>query len=151
MKVLEENDLESYGWGFGFRVMMDVDKVSTCHACNEPLFLAETVKHTGQELIKGHSMIRKLAIKASLPAFIVWYKLVGDEMPLYVYVKKVAPDYKGGYESEPVKKSFDQWQDYLEFKQVEHFPNCLKKWLFIKKIKEDPIARNKKVYAPVLH
>ena len=26
--VLEENDLESYGWGLGFRVMMDVDKVN---------------------------------------------------------------------------------------------------------------------------
>jgi len=130
--------------------MMDVDKVASCHACNEPLFLAETVKHTGQELIKGHSMIRKLAIKAGLPAFIVWYKLVGDEMPLYVYVKKVAPDYKGGYESEPVKKSFDQWQDYLEFKQVEHFPKCKKQWLFIKKVKEDSIARNKRIYASIL-
>ena len=26
--VLEENDLEPYGWGLGFRVMMDVDKVN---------------------------------------------------------------------------------------------------------------------------
>ena len=26
--VLEENDLESYGWGLGFRVMMDIDKVN---------------------------------------------------------------------------------------------------------------------------
>ena len=95
-------------------------------------------------------MIRKLAIKAGLPAFIVWYKLVGDEMPLYVYVKKVAPDYKGGYESEPVRKSFDEWQDYLEFKQVEHFPKCKKQWLFIKKVKDDPIARNKRIYASVL-
>jgi CubicO group peptidase (beta-lactamase class C family) len=28
VKVLEENDLESYGWGFGFRVMMDIDKAN---------------------------------------------------------------------------------------------------------------------------
>ena len=96
-------------------------------------------------------MIRKLAIKAKLPAFIIWYKLVGDETPLFVHVKKIAPDYKGGYESEPVKKSFDQWQEYLEHKQVEHFPKCKKQWLFIKKVKEDPIASNKKVYAPILH
>ena len=129
---------------------MDVDKVSTCHACNEPLFLAETVKHNGQELIKGHSMIRQLAIKAGLPAFIIWYKLVGDEMPLYVYVKKIAPEYKNGYESPPERKSFDEWLNYLEFKQVEHFPNCRKKWLFIKKVKEDPIASKKEIYAPVL-
>ena len=130
--------------------MIDVDSVSCCHACNEPLFLAETVKDVSQERKKGHSMIRQLAIKSGLPAFIIWYKLVGDEMPLYVYVKKIAPDYKGGYESEPIRKSFDQWQDYLEFKQVEHFPNCRKKWLFIKKVKEDPIASKKEIYAPVL-
>jgi hypothetical protein len=130
--------------------MIDVDKVSCCHACNEPLFLAETVKHNGQELIKGHSMIRKLAIKASLPAFIIWYKIVGGQMPLYVYVKKIAPDYKGGYESPPERKTFDEWLHYLEFKQVEHFPKCKKQWLFIKKVKEDPIASKKEIYAPVL-
>ena len=129
---------------------MDVDKVSCCIACNEPLFLAETVKDVSQERKKGHSMIRQLAIKSGLPAFIIWYKLVGDEMPLFVHVKKIAPDYKGGYESEPVKKSFDEWQAYLEHKQVEHFPNCRKKWLFIKKVKEDPIASKKEIYAPVL-
>ena len=129
---------------------MDLDKVSTCIACNEPLFLAETVMDNGQERIKGHSMIRKLAIKASLPAFIIWYKIVGGQMPLYVYVKKIAPDYKGGYESEPVRKSFDEWQTYLEHKQVEHFPKCKKQWLFIKKVKEDPIASKKRIYAPVL-
>ena len=130
--------------------MIDVDKVSCCHSCNEPLFLAETVKHNGQELIKGHSMIRKLAIKAGLPAFIIWYKIVGGEMPLYVYVKKIAPDYKGGYESPPERKTFDEWLHYLEFKQVEHFPKCKKQWLFIKKVKEDPIASKKEIYAPVL-
>ena len=129
---------------------MDVDKVSCCIACNEPLFLAETVKDNEQERIKGHSMIRKLAIKARLPAFIIWYKLIGDEMPLYVHVKKIAPEYKNGYESPPEKKSFAEWLSYLEFKQIEHFPNCKKKWLFIKKVKEDPIASKKRIYAPVL-
>ena len=119
-------------------------------ACNEPLFLAETVKFVGQDLKKGHSMIRQLAIKAGLPAFLLWYKLVGNEMPLYVYVKKIAPDYKGGYESLPERISFDQWLSYLELKQIEHFPKCKKQWLFIKKIKDDPIARNKRIYAPVL-
>ena len=130
--------------------MMDVDKISCCIACNEPLFLSETVKDVGQEKRKGHSMIRQLAIKSGLPAFIIWYKLVGDEMPLFVHVKKIAPDYKGGYESEPIRKSFDEWLHYLEFKQIEHFPNCRKKWLFIKKVKEDPIASKKEIYAPVL-
>ena len=129
--------------------MMDVDKVSTCIGCNEPLVLAETVKDVGQDLKKGHSMIRKLAIKAGLPAFLLWYHFI-DEMPMWLKIKKVAPDYKNGYESEPEKISFEQWLSYLELKQVEHFPKCNKQWLFLKKLKEDPIARKKRVYAPVL-
>ena len=129
--------------------MMAVDKGECCMACNEPLFLAETVKFVGQDLKKGHSMIRQLAIKAGLPAFLLWYHFVG-EMPMWVYVKKIAPDYKGGYESEPKKISYDSWLEYLETKQVQHFPKCKKQWLFIKKLKEDKIARNKRIYAPIL-
>ena len=72
--------------------MMDVDKVECCMACNEPLFLAETVKFVGQDLKKGHSMIRQLAIKAGLPAFLLWYHFVG-EMPMWVYVKKINEKY----------------------------------------------------------
>ena len=131
--------------------MMDVDKVSCCIACNEPLFLAETVKHNGQELIKGHSMIRQLAIKSGLPAFIIWYKLVGDEMPLYVYVKKIAPDYKDGYTSDPIKLNPDQWLQFLEHKQVEHYPHCAKQSFFDKKLTQDPVANRRKAFAPILH
>ena len=129
--------------------MMDVDKVECCMACNEPLFLAETVKFVGQDLKKGHSMIRQLGIKAGLPTYLLWYHFIG-EMPMWVYVKKVAPEYKGGYESPPQRISFDKWQEYLEFKQVQHFPKCKKQWLFLKKIKDDPVARNKRIYASVL-
>ena len=129
--------------------MMDVDKVECCIACNEPLLLAETVKENNQGYKKGHSMIRSLGLKAGLPTFIIWYHFVG-EMPIHLKVKKIAPDYKNGYESEPKKISFDNWLAYLEFKQVEHFPKCKKQWLFIKKVKEDPIASKKRIYAPVL-
>ena len=131
--------------------MMDVDKVSCCNACNEPLFLAETVMDKGQEKKKGHTMVRKLALKAKLPAFIIWYKLIGEQIPICVYVKKIAPEYKNGYASPPERKTFNQWQEYLEHKQVEHFPNCEKQWLFIKKLKEDPIASKRRIYAPILY
>ena len=94
-------------------------------------------------------MIRQLGIKAGLPAFLLWYHFIHD-MPMWVYVKKVAPDYKGGYESEPERILFDKWQAYLEYKQVEHFPKCKKQWLFIKKVKADPVARNKRIYASIL-
>jgi len=35
VEVLEENDLEPYGWGLGFRVMMDVEKVDNLGSVGE--------------------------------------------------------------------------------------------------------------------
>ena len=129
--------------------MCDLDAIEMCIACNEPLVLIETVKHKNQELRKGHSMTKQLAKKSKLPAFIVWYRFVGN-IPMYVLVKKIAPDYKNGYSSEPVRYTFEQWLNYLEFKQVEHYPHCPKKELFIKKISKDPILKKSSIYAPIL-
>jgi hypothetical protein len=129
--------------------MCDLDAIEMCVACYQPLILIETVMLKNQELRKGHSMTRKLSIKAGLPAFIVWYKFIG-EMPAYVLVKKIAPDYKGGFSSEPVRYTFDQWLNYLEHKQMEHFPSCPKQKLFIEKISKDPRLRRSRIYAPIL-
>ena len=107
--------------------MCDLDAIEMCIACHAPLILSETVKFKNQQLFKGHSMTRQLAIKANLPAFILWYKFVG-EMPMFVLVKKIAPEYK----------------------QVQHFPDCPKQPLFIEKISKDPILKNSKIYAPIL-
>jgi CubicO group peptidase (beta-lactamase class C family) len=35
VEVLEENDLEPYGWGLGFRVMMDVEKADNIGSVGE--------------------------------------------------------------------------------------------------------------------
>ena len=56
-------------------------------------------------------MVRKLALKSKLPAFIIWYKLIGEQIPMWVYVKKIAPEYKNGYSSPPKRISFNQWKD----------------------------------------
>ena len=133
----------------GSIAMSDIDKVSVCNACLEPLFLAETVFNNGQGWNKPHKITKRLAEKAGIPAFIIWYKLVGD-MLIFIHVKKIAPNYQGGYSSEPRRLSPDHWLQYLEFKQVEHFPNCKNKELFIKKLKEDPRARIRRAYAPIL-
>ena len=129
--------------------MADIDAVEMCIACNAPLILIETVKDVNQAYKKGHSMTKQLAIKASLPAFIAWYKFEGSK-PISVKVKKIAPDYKGGYSAAPTTYSFNQWTNYLESKQVEHFPNCSRKELFIKKVSQDPECRRSSIYASVL-
>ena len=128
----------------------DIDQVGTCNSCLKPLFLAETVFNNGQGFVKPHQITKKLAEMASIPAFVIWYKLVG-EMMMFVHVKRIAPDYQNGYSSKPIRLTPDQWLQYLEHKQVEHFPKCPKKELFIKKLKEDPRARIRKAYAPILY
>ena len=70
---------------------------------------------------------------------------------IFVHVKRIAPDYQNGYSSEPIRLSPNQWLEYLEFKQIQHFPDCKKKELFIKKLKEDPRASRRKAFASILH
>jgi hypothetical protein len=128
----------------------DIDQVSSCNACLEPLFLVETVFFNNQKLIKPHKITKRLAEMAGIPAFILWYHAVG-EMMIHFYVKKIAPNYPGGYSSEPRRITPDMWLAYLEFKQAEHYPNCSKQQLFLKKLREDPRANRRKAFASVLY
>ena len=127
----------------------DIDQVSMCNACLEPLFLVETVFFNNQKLIKPHKITKRLAEMAGIPAFILWYHTVG-EMMINFRIKKIAPNYPGGYNSEPKRITPDHWLQYLEFKQAEHFPKCSKQGLFLKKLKEDPRANRRKQFAAVL-
>ena len=128
----------------------DIDQVSSCNACLEPLFLVETVFFNNQKLIKPHKITKRLAEMAGIPAFILWYHTVGDMM-MWFHVKKIAPDYSGGYNSEPKRITPDQWLQFLEYKQSEHFPKCKKQDLFLKKLKEDPRANRRRAFASILY
>ena len=128
----------------------DIDQVSTCNACLEPLFLAETVFNNGQDFKKPHKITKRLAEMAGIPAFLVWYKLC-SEMMLFLHVKRIAPDYQNGYNSEPIRLDPDQWLQYLEHKQVEHFPKCPKQELFLKKLREDTRANRRRAFASILY
>jgi len=129
--------------------MCDLDAIEMCIACNKPLVLIETVRDVNQEYRKGHSMTRQLAISAGIPAFIIWYKFINDK-PIRVKIKKIAPDYKHGYSSAPEDHPFEDWKNYLEFKQVQHFKDCPKQKLFIEKISKDTELRSSRIYAPIL-
>ena len=130
--------------------MSDCDKVSICNSCLTPLFLAETVFNNNQGWNKPHKVTKKLADMSGIPAFIIWYKLEEDVLK-FVDVKKISPNYPGGYSSDPKRLDPDQWLEYLEYKQVEHYPSCKNQELFIKKLKEDPIANTRKAYASILY
>jgi len=128
----------------------DIDHVSTCTSCLKPLFLAESVFDNGQGWNKPHKVTKELAEMAGIPAFIVWYKLIKDKM-VYVHIKKIAPDYKNGYSSKPIKLTPDEWLQFIEHKEVEHYPNCKNKELFLKKLKQDPIANKRAAFAPIIY
>jgi len=128
----------------------DIDQVSSCNACLLPLFLVETVFNNGQQLIKPHKITKKLAEMAGIPAYILWYHTVSDMM-INFHVKKIAPSYPGGYNSEPKRITPDQWLQFLEHKQSEHYPNCSRQQLFLKKLREDHRANRRKAFAPILH
>ena len=128
----------------------DIDQVSCCNACLEPLFLVETVFYNNQKLIKPHKITKRLAEMAGIPAFILWYHTVGDMM-INFHVKKIAPSYPGGYNSEPKRITPDQWLQFLEHKQSEHYPNCSRQQLFLKKLREDHRANRRKAFASILH
>jgi len=128
----------------------DIDKVSTCNSCSKPLFLAETVFNNGQGWNKKHKVTKKLAEMAGIPAYIIWYQLVEDMM-VHVHIKKIAPDYKDGFSSEPILLNPDQWLQFLEYQQVKHFPECSNQELFKKKLKEDQRARRRKAFASILY
>jgi len=128
----------------------DIDQVSCCNACLEPLFLVETVFYNNQKLIKPHKITKRLAEMAGIPAFILWYRTVGDMM-INFHVKKIAPSYPGGYNSEPKRITPDQWLQFLEHKQAEHYPNCSRQQLFLKKLREDPRANRRRAFASILY
>ena len=48
-------------------------------------------------------------------------------MLLFLHVKKIAPNYPGGYSSEPRRISPSEWLEYLEFKFTGNVPimDCL--------------------------
>jgi|TARA_R110000744_G_scaffold279374_1_gene391631 hypothetical protein len=128
--------------------MIDCDKICICIACNEPLFLAELVMDVGQQYKKGHTTTKKLAIKANIPAYIIWYKVENDIIKSFK-VKRIAPTYQNGYDSKPIDYHPDQWLQYLEHKQVEHYPECTRKDIFLTKIKSLEVTK-RKAYAPIL-
>ena len=53
---------------------------------------------------------------------------------IYVHVKKIAPDYKDGYASDPIKLDPDQWLQFLEHQQVSIIHIAPNKELFNKKL-----------------
>ena len=122
------------------------DKVGCCIACSEPLFLAELTRHKEgrEDYKKGHRLIKRLAEKAGLNAYIIWFH--EENKRVYrVHVRKVSPSY-----SKIMSCSWEEWISFLASFQVKHYPSCTRKEIFKKKINSLTPAQQKD-YAKILH
>jgi len=55
---------------------IDIDGCEYCRRCREPLALIETARDVGQDY-KATTVLRRLAVRAGLPAYLVLYRLDG--------------------------------------------------------------------------
>ncbi len=125
---------------------IDLDKVCCCIACSEPLFLAELTRHKQEreDYKKGHRLIKRLAEKSGLNAYIIWYH--EEQQRVYrVSVQKISPNY-----SKVMSCSWEEWISFLAKFQVKHYKDCTRKNIFLKKINSLTEAQ-KKDYAEILH
>ena len=68
---------------------IDLDAVEYCHGCRTPLALIETARDVGQA-DKPSTVTRRLADRSDLPAYVVLYTVVEDDISAF-RVKRVAP------------------------------------------------------------
>lgn len=96
---------------------IDIDCCEYCHnpKCREPLALIELAQDVGQSF-KATTVMRKLALKATLPAFLVFYKK-GDDFTLITRfrVKQVSPAW-----SDEIMMSPDDYADFLRKIHLKH-------------------------------
>jgi len=84
---------------------IDLDAIEYCAQCKEPLALFELAQDVGQGW-KATTVLRKLARKARLPAYLVFWKKEGDEI-VQLRVREVWPCY--GQENTMSPAEYEQW------------------------------------------
>ena len=74
--------------------MIDVDSVECCKICYEPLAIIEVAMDKGQD--KAYTLIKKIADKMQLPAFVVLYTVEQEEITQF-RIKRVSPQVSKTY------------------------------------------------------
>lgn len=71
---------------------IDIDCCEYCNFCKAPLALIETAIDVGQAF-KATTIMKRLAVKMGIEAWIVLYKLDGDKKIAAFNVKQIHPEY----------------------------------------------------------
>ena len=133
----------------------DQDKLATCIGCQKILIAGELVfdnnYSTLKDFQKKHTKVLvQVAEALKVPGWLVWYKVDDKRNVLSVKVKQVSPTYKPAWDALPTFLSWDQWVEYLEYKQQEHYPHCTNKPFFRYKVRRQPFKRQEN-YEKLFH
>ena len=124
----------------------DLDKLATCISCSKILLCADLIFDNNYSEIQDYQkknikVLSQVSKALKVPGWLVWYKVDDQRNVLSVKVKKVSPTFKPAWDELPTELSWDQWVEYLEYKQQEHYPHCTNKPFFKYKIRRKPFKR----------
>ena len=133
----------------------DIDQVSSCISCSKSLLCVDQIFDNNYSTLrdfqkKNIKILVQVAEALKIPGWLVWYKVDNQRNVLSVKVKQVSPTYKPAWNELPTYLTWDQWVEYLEYKQQEHYPNCQNKAFFKKKILAKPFKRRQN-YEKLFH
>ena len=118
--------------------LVDLDFLSICPACAEPLFIADTIYNINNEF-KGKSPwfqkpYKSIAEKCGFPYFIIWYTVneISEQIRQITefHIKRIFPP--GG--KVIIKLTPDEMLQYLEYKVQQHIPACSSKDYLLKRV-----------------
>ena len=117
----------------------DLDKVATCISWTKILLCADLIFDNNYSEIQDYQkknikVLVQVAVALKVPGWLVWYKCDENRDVLSVKVKQVSPTFKPAWDELPTELTWDQWVEYLEYKQQEHYPSCSNQAFFKKKI-----------------
>lgn len=116
----------------------DIDKVSICPACAQPLFIADTIYNYANSCKPKSDWMNKayiyIAKQCNIPFFVIWYSVdENDDRKVYrIDVQKIYPKKSAIRSIQP-----EEWLQFLEFKVKEHIPNCKEKKYLLERVTRD--------------
>ena len=117
---------------------LDLDFLSVCPSCAEPLLLADTIYNINDQFKGKSAWLNKpyiyVAEKCKIPYFNIWYtvnEISEEERPIIEFhIKRIYPKSDGSLR----KLTPDEMLQYLEWKVQQHIPNCTNKKYLLKRV-----------------
>tara|TARA_X000001382_G_scaffold114167_1_gene92336 strand:+ start:4997 stop:5494 length:498 start_codon:yes stop_codon:yes gene_type:complete len=116
----------------------DLDQLSICPACAHPLMIADHIYNKDNQFrSKSHWLYRPykfIARSANIPFFTIWYTVdenTKNREIIEFHIKNQLTD------GQRLRLTPDQMLQYLEYKVVQHIPDCQAKDYLLKRVTEN--------------